>query len=834
MWTPLVAPLLAGGLTLRVFDNTAVAGDAAYTTVVPSSYASINQSKSKAFSATLTGLMNVERGYEYNFTCTFGGASLGYAHIDGHLICQTGVNYPHAPAGPSVRSVAYDNPLPVLSSMEWPVRFTMVSNGSDLGRGDDESGMISFGIHVSRSPAHHNKYEAPHTFGVTSFSPALPKAEAARDAMQAALAKGWAPWYDMSYTKLVRLPEGSVLTLALCEASDERIGAEGNAMPSMAAAKCALETRTDWAPDDGMGVVLRLGAHATDRSYAQLFVATPTCNVSMEMTGGDALVASVRVVRGCERAELVLVGGTAWHRMHTIRVVSPTLLRFEPYGSGVRASDIYSTAASAGSLVLPAAVALQPHLAIPLGSAGSGVVGLSSGEALDLRAIEARLEAAWSVERRKYEPFGALSEVKMAVQAGCMWNTIYNPIESVIAPVIRGNPWGWDTATVDDDWAYVLFDWDTHFASYMLSLDADAKAIGYSILIQIVKAKSARGFVPNGWAPTRKSTHSQPPVGAKVLHEMYTRYRDLWLVELLYDDLKDWSDWFEAERRLAPLNLTALGGDDMQAARYESGLDNSPMYDGEFFASNRPSGFGLMQMYDVGMASMVAMSDDALASLASVLGRERDASLLRRRSRSMRAKIGDHLWDSASGAFVNRFANGTFNRRISPTSFYPMLAGAATAERATALMTGWLMNASRFCVSPRGDFVGNSDDCYWGLPSISADDAAFPALGYWRGFVWGPMALLTYWSLSHPAYAALPAVAQARAALCAQMAALFLRQWRLNRHVCENFSPKRNATECTGMHFYHWGGLAGFISLLDAGFYAATSATAPRQHHSMP
>ena len=44
------------------------------------------------------------------------------------------------------------------------------------------------------------------------------------------------------------------------------------------------------------------------------------------------------------------------------------------------------------------------------------------------------------------------------------------------------------------------------------------------------------------------------------------------------------------------------------------------------------------------------------------------------------------------------------------------------------------MNSSRFCLSPSGDFAGNTDDCYWGLPSISADDPAFPQLGYWRGY----------------------------------------------------------------------------------------------------
>ena len=148
------------------------------------------------------------------------------------------------------------------------------------------------------------------------------------------------------------------------------------------------------------------------------------------------------------------------------------------------------------------------------------------------------------------------------------------------------------------------------------------------------------------------------------------------------------------------------------------------------------------------------------------------------------------------------------------------MAGAASAEQAEAIVEHWLLNASRFCVSPKGDFAGNDDSCYWGLPSIQKGDPAFPRLGYWRGFVWGPMALLTYWGLQHPSYATLPVVASARAALCKQMGAMFLNQWRLNHHVCENFSPKRNATECTGMHFYHWGALAGFIGLLDAGYWS--------------
>jgi len=73
-------------------------------------------------------------------------------------------------------------------------------------------------------------------------------------------------------------------------------------------------------------------------------------------------------------------------------------------------------------------------------------------------------------------------------------------------------------------------------------------------------------------------------------------------------------------------------------------------------------------------------------------------------------------------------------RRISPTSFYALQTKAPTDAQATAMMEKWLMSPDHFCVSDTGDFKGNNDTCYWGLPSIQASDPAFPPLGYWRGY----------------------------------------------------------------------------------------------------
>ena len=105
---------------------------------------------------------------------------------------------------------------------------------------------------------------------------------------------------------------------------------------------------------------------------------------------------------------------------------------------------------------------------------------------------------------------------------------------------------------------------------------------------QVIKSKTAAGFVPNFAAGGSKSMdRTEPPVGAKTLLDLYKKWGDRWVVELLFDDLLDWSNWFIRRRLLPPLDLVALGSyneeaaitgqfsaENMQGARFESGLDN--------------------------------------------------------------------------------------------------------------------------------------------------------------------------------------------------------------------------------------------------------------------
>ena len=126
-------------------------------------------------------------------------------------------------------------------------------------------------------------------------------------------------------------------------------------------------------------------------------------------------------------------------------------------------------------------------------------------------------------------------------------------------------------------------------------------------------------------------------------------------------------------------------------------MDNSPMFDawdGDF-ADNK------MQLYVAGMSALHTMDCDALATLATAIGRTKEATILKQRADTMRQLISDNLWDDELGIFVNKLPNGTFLRRISPTSFYPLIVKAASDEQASRVAIGWLMNSTRFCISPQ-------------------------------------------------------------------------------------------------------------------------------------
>jgi neutral trehalase len=143
-----------------------------------------------------------------------------------------------------------------------------------------------------------------------------------------------------------------------------------------------------------------------------------------------------------------------------------------------------------------------------------------------------------------------------------------------------------------------------------------------------------------------------------------------------------------------------------------------------------------MQLYELSQSSFYVAEAGHLIELAAAVGRSDATTHLQTRADNMRKLIANNMWDNQNKVFTNKYPTGgddAFYRKISPTSFYPLMANASTDEQADDMMVHWLTNKSRFCINANYK-TENEGRCYYGLPSISADDPTFPPLGYWRGY----------------------------------------------------------------------------------------------------
>jgi neutral trehalase len=352
---------------------------------------------------------------------------------------------------------------------------------------------------------------------------------------------------------------------------------------------------------------------------------------------------------------------------------------------------------------------------------------------------------------------------------------------------------------------YVLFDWDTYFAAFMYGLYN--RDLAYANAVEVTKGITRNGFIPNFQSAygIKSEDRSQPPVGSLMVLEIYRRHPETWFLSEVYDELLRWNRWWPAARDRGGLlcwgsdpEVQVLDGvvNSWQAALYESGLDNSPMYDGVPFDGKTSR----LQIADVGLTSLYVADCRALAEIAGILGHEADARELGARGEAF-AEALRGLWDEKAGIYLNRRTDtGEASPKLSPTNFYPLIAKVPSAAQAQRMAKEHYWNAAEF----HGE---------WVIPSIARNADGFADQSYWRGRIWGPMNFLVYLGLRN--YDA----PEARADLARRSHDLLMRSWRAEGAIYENYNALTGAGSDTTSSdaFYHWGALLGVISLLEQG-----------------
>ena len=611
-------------------------------------------------------------------------------------------------------------------------------------------------------------------------------------AIQERLQTGWNTWDSRSVLRYVLLPDGLAVNLGL---KRHRYLEQAHLTEALIGKR-----------EEGAEVV-RPGIRAVDGSYQRLDIAWRGLTATVEAGHGEDGQLVVLLTPEPELGaafELVVSAGMVWNRPGAV----------EPAGGGLRARlpggertvRVVGTPATD-----PYAGGLAPHrivrLTEPVG-VYTAVPGAPARQAGDLRnsldARRAELEA-------RADEYGELAEAWLAVTSGFAWNTIYEPRHERVVPTV-GRLWNREYGGV------ALFGWDNFFLGYLATLES--RDLALAGIVEHLRGHTPEGFLPNDnrGNGSKSWDRSQPPVGGIMVREVYRRFSERWFLGAAFEPLLAWNRWWPEARSNG--GLLSYGSHEAKnpfnepvvrtktAAGYESGMDDSPMYEDVPFNREKD----VLELQDVGLTSLYIADCRALAELARLLGREAEAAELEERAVAFSDAL-DGLWDEAQGYYLNyRTDLDRFSERRSPTLFYPLLAGVASEARASRLIQEHLLNPEEFW----GEFV---------LPSTTRDDPSFPRQRYWKGAIWPPLNFLTYLGLRRAGDRA------TAAELSTRSLDMFLREWRRRGYVSENISSITGTGDDERLSsdpFHSWGALFGIMAFIESGDLAPPEEPLPQ------
>ncbi len=595
--------------------------------------------------------------------------------------------------------------------------------------------------------------------------------------LERSLARGWNTWNTYSVMSYVLLPEGVAINLHLVDLANGAVLMD----PAMGR--------------KGSVATIRPGLHPYDGSYTDLTISWHGIKSRIQTAheGADEVILVTPENSPNPKGGIEITLGMLWGRQGKVTMINDSFSVSMPRSK----VNVYPVADRHIFLKSePDSNSLFYTL--------SDTLAISTGIPRTISKISSIIDFARNKVESSYKKYGKLERTFAPMQSVLGWNVIFSPqLNKVIVPVTRSWNISWN--------GWVLFDWDTYFASYMISMTD--KDLAFANAIAITDQITREGFIPNfGSARGKSDDRSEPPVGSFIVKQIYEKYHDKWFLRAVYDKLLSWNRWWNKNRNFEgylcwgstpykfPPDFPAWlknGVNALQGAKWESGLDNSPMYDNAVFDTTRH----LMLMADVGLMSLYITDCNSLAQIARLLNKPADErELLSRAARY--AESLRKLWNEKAGIFLNKnLATGKFSHRLSPTLFYPMLAGVATPSQARKMVRAHFFN--------KKEFWGK-----WILPSIARDDSAYKDNSYWRGRIWAPMNFLVYLGLRRYD------VPQARDALVSRSRALLLKSWNEYHWVFENYNSQTGAGGDVenSSRFYTWGALLGFMSFIQQGY----------------
>jgi hypothetical protein len=285
---------------------------------------------------------------------------------------------------------------------------------------------------------------------------------------------------------------------------------------------------------------------------------------------------------------------------------------------------------------------------------------------------------------------------------------------------------------------WVLFNWDT-FLLVPAAAEYDPE-FAHQIARPQLAVQTPEGLVPGVASPLGVSAdRGMPPDASYGLWKAYLRTGDRSFVEQYYDRLCRYHNWWRRNRDGNGDGLLEWGSNPTEpahpqwqshsfwASRYETGMDNHPMWDGVRFNPDTNT----QEQSDIGLTALHALDALCLAKMAELLGKQEDAARFHARAQQVGKLLDRELWNDDQGLWLSRDWNGMWNPHASPICMYPFFLPTSERQHVERAVRDHLRNPKRF----GGRYV---------MPVSPRDDPAYPDQYYVRGRIWPAQTMLVH------------------------------------------------------------------------------------------
>ena len=209
-----------------------------------------------------------------------------------------------------------------------------------------------------------------------------------------------------------------------------------------------------------------------------------------------------------------------------------------------------------------------------------------------------------------------------------------------------------------------LYEWDSFFQGMLASIE-DPEG-GKETIRTILKQQTPAGIVPNvalgNDSAQNSNDRSQPPVGAICIWKMHQYHPDVEFLKEVYPKLLKWHNWwfdirpenglpYRDGNRNGLLEWGTETGTKLQFAKYESGQDNSPMFDD--VRMNEKS--YTIELDMAGLSGLWAADALYLSNIAEAIGETDDAESLKKQAADMNKRLNEILWNEEAGMYCNKY-----------------------------------------------------------------------------------------------------------------------------------------------------------------------------------